>query len=94
MPKVVEILPFHVQETIMNAEIKRAKNDEDFNINKPFDLQISDKEFLTIVSKLKTRDDLKFHLKNATRAHMLQFRLDIESNKKANKIIKLLETIK
>ena len=57
-------------------------------------LPISDAEVLEIVQKLKTRDDLWFHLKNATRAHLLQIRLTIDSNIKAMKIIDLLKETK
>tara|TARA_R110001632_G_scaffold232735_1_gene374414 strand:- start:5157 stop:5957 length:801 start_codon:yes stop_codon:yes gene_type:complete len=94
LPKVVEILPFDLQEQIMNSEIERAKTKKTYDIENRVDLKISDKAFLAIITKLKTRDDLKFHLKNATRAHMLQIRFDIESTEKAKNIIELLEKTK
>ena len=94
MPKIVEILPFDVQEQIMNSEIERSKANKTFDIEDPEVLPISDAEVLEIVKKLKTRDDLWFHLKNATRAHLLQIRLTIDSNIKAMKIIELLKKTK
>ena len=94
LPKVVEIIPFDVQEKIMNNEIERHKTNTIYDIENPEDLNLSEEQFEDILQKLKTRDDLNFHLKNSTRAHMLQIRYDMDMIKNAMALINLLEETK
>lgn len=93
LPIVTEILPFRIAEEIINSEIKENPNLSPFLNYENYDISISSLELEEIVTNIKSHSNFNFNLKNATRAHLLQQRIDNENINQANHLIQLLEKL-
>ena len=94
LPIVTDILPFSISESIMLSEKKQGIEinfNQDFN---KYDLDISDQDIASILKKINEHKTFDFHLKNATRAHMLNTSSDQYQINRASTLIQLLEKLK
>ena len=92
LPVVTKILPFYIQEQILNFERQNGMSlrldnwyYNDFKmVFKPNDKQ-------RILNMIKHDEELLFHLKNATRAHMLQYSYNTNIITNAKALINSIE---
>ena len=88
LPVVTNILPFYIQEQIL--EYERQSNilfRPGAWLYEDLDMVFSEGDKAAILARVKKSEVLEFHLKNATRAHILQLRYDADIITSANALI-------
>ena len=93
LPLVTNAIPFHIQEQIINQEIKGQTIDTNIENNK-FPLDVTNSDIDSILDKISGDPQFQFHLKNATRAHLLQIRYNLDFIKAAKNLLQLLNQLK
>jgi len=94
LPIITEILPFNLNEEIVNSEIKQNTGLKPlFNYDR-YEVSVLDEDLELIIEKINRQHNFDFHLKNAARAHMLQLRVLRGNYDQANRLIKLLKDYK
>lgn len=90
LPIVTDALPFNIQEQILGLEIQLITEDGLFDHVKA-EMEVTDEELEYILGKINLNEEFQFHLKNATRAHMLQIRYNTNVINSAKRIIRSLK---
>ncbi|MGV6830422.1 MAG: DUF6090 family protein [bacterium] len=93
LPIITDLFPFRIGEEIINSEIKTSPNTTPGLNHDNYDISVSDDDVQLILEKIKRHPDFNFHLKNATRAHLLQIRVQNDNYKEASDLIKMLNRI-
>ncbi len=94
LPIVTEVLPFKIGEEIIKSEMKENSNLSPSLNLEYYKVSVSNEDLELILEKIRKQRDFNFHLKNATRAHLLQIRFLRESYNQASDLIKLLKNYK
>lgn len=94
LPIVTEILPFRMAEEIVNSEIKYNPNLKPLLNYESYNVSVSNGDLELILERINKHSNFNFHIKNATRAHLLQLRIQHESFTEANLLIKSLKALK
>ncbi len=94
LPIVTDVLPFRIGEEIINSEIKQDPTLKPLLKYENYDVSVLDGDVELIIEKINNQSNFDFHLKNGTRAHLLQLRILRESYNQANELIKLLKDYK
>ena len=93
LPVVTDILPFYIQEQILEYEVQNnIQLRPDAWRYEDLELVFREGDTTAILARVKKSQVLDFHLKNATRAHILQLRYDSDIINSAKLLIDLLKT--
>ncbi len=90
LPIITDLFPFRIGEEIINSEIKTSPSTTPGLNFDNYDLSVSDEDVQLILEKISEHPDFNFHLKNATRAHLLQIRVENENYNEASDLIEML----